>query len=119
MLNEILADYLTADRHHVECAVEGGEAMEKFRAGTFDLVITDMAMPGMCGEQLAQAVKESAPQTRVIMLTGYAASGDGEPLPPNVDLMVDKPVTREALRKAVAAVMASEAAGVAEPAVVG
>ena len=110
VLNEILAEYLAEDQHCVETALDGSEAMAKFRAGSFDLVITDMAMPGMGGEQLAASVKEIAPQTRVIMLTGYAVAGDGEPLPRNVDLMVDKPVTRDALRRAVAVVMAEEAA---------
>ncbi len=108
VLTEIVAEYLAEDLHHVETAFDGGEALAKFRAGPFDLVITDMAMPGMGGEQLAAEVKEMAPQTRVIMLTGYAMSGDGGQSPPNVDLMVDKPVTREALRQAVAAVMAAE-----------
>ena len=63
-------------------------------------------------------MKELAPQTRVILLTGYAASGDGGRLPQNVDLMVDKPVTREALRQAVATVMAADDSRerVAEPA---
>ncbi len=107
VLTEIVAEYLAEDLHHVETAFDGGEALAKFRAGSYDLVITDMAMPGMGGEQLAAAVKGFAPQTRVILLTGYAASGDGGRLPRHVDLMVDKPVTREALRQAVAAVMAA------------
>lgn len=112
VLTEIVAEYLAEDLHHVETACDGGEAMEKFRARPFDLVITDMAMPGMGGEQLAAEVKGLHPRTRVILLTGYALSGDGGALPRNVDLMVDKPVTREALRHAVAVVMAD---GVGEP----
>ena len=117
VLTEILSEYLAEDLHHVETAFNGGEAMTKFRAGSFDLVITDMAMPGIGGEQLAAAVKGLDPRTRVIMLTGYAMSGHGERLPRHVDLMVDKPVTREALRQAVAVVMADSRECVTEPAV--
>ena len=50
VLTEIVAEYLAEDLHHVETAFDGSEAMAKFRAGSFDLVITDMAMPGMGGE---------------------------------------------------------------------
>ncbi|MBE7211392.1 MAG: response regulator, partial [Gluconacetobacter diazotrophicus] len=110
VLCEILAEHLTEDWHTVEMAADGREALEKFRAKAgehpYDLVITDRAMPNMNGEQLAAAIKAMAPDTRVILLTGYGATNDGGLLPANIDMVVDKPVTRQALREAVARVMA-------------
>ncbi len=119
VLCEILIEHLTGDWHTVESAADGREALEMFRAHAaghcpYDLVITDKAMPHMNGEQLATAVKAMAPGTRVIMLTGYGAPPEGGLLPANVDMVVDKPVTRQALREAVARVMAE---GIASPAV--
>ena len=119
VLCEILAEHLTEDWHTVESAADGREALEMFRAHAaglhpYDLVITDKAMPHMNGEQLATAVKAMAPGTRVIMLTGYGAPPEGGLLPANVDMVVDKPVTRQALREAVARVMAE---GLTMPAV--
>ena len=118
VLCEILAEHLTEDWHTVESAGDGREALEMFRAHAtdrpYDLVITDKAMPHMNGEQLATAVKAMAPGTRVIMLTGYGAPPEGSQLPANVDMIVDKPVTRQALREAVARVMAESTLATAE-----
>jgi len=57
--------------HSTACALRGMSAGD-FRKGTFDLVITDQAMPAMNGAQLAVAVKEHSPATPVILLTGLA-----------------------------------------------
>ena len=65
----LLTEYLSEDWHTVEVAGGGEEALEKFRAGSFDLVITDRAMPGISGEELAAGIKALAPETRVILLT--------------------------------------------------
>ena len=40
---------------------------------TFDLVMTDLAMPGMSGWQVAQAVKAARPQVPVVLVTGWAS----------------------------------------------
>ena len=109
VLCEILVEYLTAEGHTVETALNGVEALEKFhvagRAG-YELVITDKAMPEMNGELLAAEIKREAPWTRVMLLTGYASIGENGQPPANIDLVVDKPVTREALHRAMAQVMA-------------
>src|SRR5262249_43244769 len=55
----------------------GSEALEQFRAAPFDLVVTDLAMPGMSGWQVAQAVKASRPEVPVVLVTGW-----GVELPP-------------------------------------
>ncbi|MBN2297781.1 MAG: PAS domain S-box protein [Deltaproteobacteria bacterium] len=50
------------------------EALEFFRnsPGKFDLVITDMTMPGMTGDTLTQRIKEIRPDIPVILCTGYS-----------------------------------------------
>lgn len=47
----------------------GEEALERFRQGGVDLVITDMAMPGLDGPQLIAAVKNLSPQTPAILIS--------------------------------------------------
>ncbi len=110
VLCEILVEYLTGCGHEVETALDGYEALEKFRAATargdgFELLITDRAMPGMSGEHLATGIKAMEPGTRIILLTGYAAMNSADECPPCIDMVVDKPVTRDALRQAVVKVM--------------
>ena len=107
ILCEILVEYLTDEWHEVETAGDGYEALEKFRRRPFDLIITDKAMPGMGGEQLAAQAKAISARTRVILLTGYGAISDTPPEASCVDLILDKPTTCDALREAVGKVMAS------------
>ena len=101
----ILRHYLAHDLHTVETAHDGREALEKFRARTFDLVITDRAMPHMHGEELAAAIKRIAPRTRVILLTGYDGEETREPSP-WLDAVILKPVTHAALRAMISRTMA-------------
>jgi CheY-like chemotaxis protein len=103
-LREILRQYLTQDWHEVETASSGAEALAKFDAGEFDLVITDQAMPEQSGNQLVAAIKERAPHQRVMMLTGFGA-GDEVRQETGADAILSKRVSREALRRGIAEVM--------------
>ncbi len=110
VLCEILVEYLTDEWHTVETACDGFEALEKCRRHPFDLIITDKAMPGMSGEQLAASAKALSARTRVILLTGYGAISEALDEATCVDLVLDKPATYDSLRVAIDKVMA----GVAE-----
>jgi CheY-like chemotaxis protein len=96
---ELIAEYLKGDGHHVVTAVDSNEALAVFGREGFDLVITDHSMPGMNGLQLAKAMKERAPETRVILLTGFGDEMfvDGEH-PGEIDLVLGKPVSAADLR---------------------
>src|SRR6202050_717393 len=54
----------------------GEEALERFKNGGIDLVVTDMAMPGMDGPQLIAAVKNLSPQTPAILISSKARTYD-------------------------------------------
>lgn len=94
--------YLTAAGYRVETVASGAQALERLRLGQIDMVVTDRAMPGMSGDELARAVKGIAPKIRVVMLTGF---GDlmrhRNELPDGVDELVAKPVTPDELTDAV------------------
>src|SRR5262249_8306469 len=69
---EVAVELLAGDGHAVETASNGREALQKFQAGWFDVVLTDWAMPEMNGLELAFNVKRFAPKKLVIiMLTGF------------------------------------------------
>ena len=107
MIVRLLDEYLTDEGHTVETAQNGALGLETFRKGTFELVVTDRAMPEMSGDYLADAIKAESPATPVILMTGF-----GEIMlaknekPVAVDLILPKPVTIDALRKAVSGVTA-------------
>jgi CheY-like chemotaxis protein/anti-sigma regulatory factor (Ser/Thr protein kinase) len=105
-IREIVSAYLAEDRHVVETAANATEALETFRAGWFDLVITDRAMPGMNGEQLAEAIHHIRPSEPVILLTGFAdIMNDPEPHTESADIVVSKPARLDDLRSAITEVM--------------
>jgi signal transduction histidine kinase len=103
---EIVSAYLAEDRHIVETATNGREAMEKFRAGQFDLVITDRAMPEMNGDELADSIKRLSPGEPIIMLTGFAdLINETGQRAESVDLVLSKPARLSDLREAILEVM--------------
>jgi signal transduction histidine kinase len=102
----VLASYLTSDGHSVVTAVDAEEALACLDGTKFDLLITDHAMPGMNGVQLAAAVRELSAGPPVIMVTGFAAGSMGaDEEPSGIDLVMRKPVPRRDLRRALVSVM--------------
>ncbi len=67
---QILALTLRKAGHDVGTAVNGLDGLEKFREKYWDLVITDMQMPLMNGEEMTVAIKAEVPTIPVIMITG-------------------------------------------------
>jgi CheY-like chemotaxis protein len=87
----------------------------------FDLLLTDHAMAGMSGVQLAEGLREIGGLQPVIVLTGSSYSITEKP--PCVDVILKKPIPPERLRRAIFEVMqaaidpsAAAAGAVAQPA---
>ena len=106
LILDIERQYLCEDGHTVETALNGRLGLEKFRVGHYDIVMVDRAMPELNGEQVAALIKQSMPDTPVILVTGFTEllkpAGDAATA---VDLVVTKPFTAAVLRQAVAKLM--------------
>ncbi len=63
---------LSPEGYEVETALSGQEALERLGQESFDLVITDLKMPGMDGMELLSKIKEKDPEMIIIMITGYS-----------------------------------------------
>ena len=57
----------------VEIAQNGQEAIEKIEKDVFDLVLTDLKMPGMDGLDLLKMIKGTRPEVMVILMTAYGS----------------------------------------------
>jgi CheY-like chemotaxis protein len=101
LLCDALAEYLKGDWHRVTTAYNGEEALQKFSAKKFDLVITDKAMPGMNGDQLAIALRKMRADVPIILLTGFAESGISPSVTAEIDAVIGKPVSLTTLRLAI------------------
>ncbi|MEI9896595.1 MAG: response regulator [Chthoniobacter sp.] len=108
MVCELTARLLADAGHRVRTAPDPHEALRMAAAGSFDLVVTDRAMPLMNGERLASAIKAACPATRILLATG---STGGEMADGSFDGILAKPFTSEALRSAVAGIFAGTRAG--------
>ena len=59
--------------HHVEAFGDGETALQQTRESVYDLLLTDVMMPGIDGVELARLVRERQPGIRVMFITGFAA----------------------------------------------
>jgi DNA-binding NtrC family response regulator len=64
---------LSKNDYEVVTAASGEEALQKMQEQPFDLVLSDISMPGMSGLQLLQHIKQLYPQTTVIIMTAYGS----------------------------------------------
>ena len=71
-VRELLAEMLATQGHHVSQAASGPDGVSMARADRYDLVFTDVIMPGMTGWEVAEAIKAVSPATVVVLVTGWA-----------------------------------------------
>ena len=64
-----LEDLLAQEGYAVVTAEGGAQALERFDAEPFDLVLTDLVMPGMGGVELVQALRSRVPDQDVVVVT--------------------------------------------------
>ena len=69
---KMLHIYLSKKGYEVSLVTTGAEATPLFSDGSFDVLITDLQLPDTTGLQLLEIVKEKAPTTQVLLMTGYA-----------------------------------------------
>ncbi|HEY0626222.1 MAG TPA: PAS domain S-box protein [Allosphingosinicella sp.] len=89
----------------VTSAADGHEALAGLEQGEFDIVFSDVVMPGLSGIELARRIKEKHPQLPVLLASGYSeevVQGGVAEFP-----IVRKPYGAEALSEAIAGALAS------------
>jgi DNA-binding NtrC family response regulator len=60
--------------HEVTTAGDGAVALERLAGGGFDLMLTDLRMPGLDGLALLRRAREDSPGTEVVLMTAYASA---------------------------------------------
>ena len=72
-VRDVVKDTLSFAGFAVDTAQDGVEAIEKIQDAEFDLVLTDLMMPRMDGMELLRHVKQTQPETNVIIMTGFGS----------------------------------------------
>ncbi len=104
--------------HMVTPAVDGDDAMTAFAAApeAFDIVITDLTMPGRDGVQLLRDARAHRPLLPVILCSGYADAASAYDLAADeVSAWLDKPYTIRQLAAAIEAAVGADTAGEPQP----
>ena len=70
-----LSSFLGMDNHCCQAFTVPQQAIEAYRRNAYDVVITDMIMPGMNGLEVLQRVRSINPDARVIIVTGHMDLG--------------------------------------------
>ncbi len=100
VIRELLSRYFTTRGHAVVAAVDGGHALRLAETGTFDVIISDLRMPGMDGRALIRRLRElpSCANTRFFLSTGDTAAAPTGPDDTLADVaVVNKPYDVDAL----------------------
>lgn len=87
-MRQFLSTALTRAGHRVVSHRNGRQALEALDR-TYDLLIADIVMPGMDGIELARRARETAPDMRVMFVTGFAsvATEGGKPVVPGAAVL--------------------------------
>ena len=74
-MRDFLAKALKRAGHEVEAVADGEEGLDALgdRAGRYDLLLTDIVMPGVDGIELARRAAEIDPGLKIMFITGFAA----------------------------------------------
>jgi DNA-binding response OmpR family regulator len=92
LVRVVLADILTHKKHHVTVARNGEEGLRLFKEKRFDMVLTDLGMPGMSGWEVCREIRKIDPETPVGMITGWGTEVDEDKKKENgVSFIVSKP----------------------------
>ena len=106
-LRDMLDEFLSACGCHVTLAGDGAAAIEELGRGRFDLVLTDLQLPGAAGEDVARAAKGVSPPALVILMSGGLAPDDVSGVEgPAVDAALPKPVDLGRLSRVIGDVVA-------------
>lgn len=71
IIRRLLHRWFTKNGFHVDLAVDGQEAIEKWETGTYDLIVMDLEMPRMTGIEAIERIRGTDPNIPIIVLTGY------------------------------------------------
>ncbi|WP_428265383.1 response regulator [Haliangium sp.] len=72
-IRALLEAELTAEGHDVHLVADGEQAVAEVRVHDYDVVVSDVLMPGRNGLEVLRAVREMSPATEVVIMTAYAS----------------------------------------------
>jgi two-component system cell cycle response regulator CpdR len=101
---DLVVRALEMDTHQVEAVSNGTDALARLAQGAepFDLLISDVQMPGLDGIELARKVAASLPDLPILLMSGYVVEEDAmKSTGAKIAGLISKPFTLEEIRSQV------------------
>ena len=90
---ETMAEILRLEGHEVHVAFDGKEALESYRQVDPDVVLLDIGMPGLRGDEVARIIRAQSVTVRLIAVTGWGQPSDkASAVSAGFDMHMTKPV---------------------------
>jgi PAS domain S-box-containing protein len=108
-VRSVLSRTLANVNHQVTLAANGEKGVQLFKEGKFDMVLTDLGMPGMSGWEVCRMIKKISPDTPVGMITGWGAEMSQSKMDEyGLDFLISKPFDLNQILNVVAETMESK-----------
>jgi signal transduction histidine kinase/ActR/RegA family two-component response regulator len=99
----LVADICQSLGHFTMVCASGAEALEAYGTGGFDIVLSDLGMPGMTGWDLVRALRENDATIPIVLVTGWGDTVEESfARKAGVDLVISKPFTIDDIARALA-----------------
>jgi DNA-binding response OmpR family regulator len=109
VVRSVLSRTLANVNHQVTLAADGEKGVQLFRERKFDMVLTDLGMPGMSGWDVCRMIKKISPDTPVGMITGWGAEMSQSKMDEyGLDFLISKPFDLNQVVNVVAETMESK-----------
>ncbi|MCX8172257.1 MAG: response regulator [Archaeoglobaceae archaeon] len=95
-LLEVL-EVMLKDKYEVLKATNGIEAVKLYNSTKPDIVLTDIVMPGMDGVEATRQILKMDPNAKIIGITAYYRSKEGDLIEAGAKEVLEKPFTRKKL----------------------
>ncbi len=111
-VRSVLSRTLAQVSHQVTLAEDGEKGIQLFKEGRFDMVLTDLGMPGMSGWEVCRMIKKISPDTPVGMITGWGMEMSRSKMEEyGLDFFISKPFDFNQILNVVAETMESRQEG--------
>jgi two-component system, response regulator YesN len=100
LLRESIGAWLGGKAGRALCAQDGAEALQILGTNKIDILLTDVRMPVMDGIALLKKIAQAESRPRIILVTGYNDLTPPEAYKLGVDAIVEKPIDRDELLRA-------------------
>lgn len=108
----VLSEFMEDRGYRVETAESGADALKRFQEGAFDVVVTDMKMPGGGGMDVLRGIKKIASEVPVVVMTAYGTVNTAvEAMREGAEDFIMKPFAMDHLEAVIAGVSTEQDGG--------